>query len=278
MPYIGTSPTSGGFHKLGHPAASATATYALTLNSAAYFPETANQLLVSLNGVIQAPQDSFTVSGSNIVFASALTSSDSIDFIMALGDVHSVGTPSDGTVSTAKIGNGAVTADKLASTLDLSSKTVTLPSGAGGKVLKMAISEITANSTRSSATSFADDLDFGSFTPSATSSTIFIQGVANLDSASNKSLYYKWLINGSAYLSTTGTTPIQTHAFYSSTSLNDTGFMPSTIMTSYANTDGSAITVKCQGAVNSGTLYINRSASNSNTGSPSSVIFTEVSN
>ena len=64
MPYIGKSPVSGGFHKLGSLTASATATYALTLNGAAYFPETANQLLVSLNGVIQAPQDSFTVSGS----------------------------------------------------------------------------------------------------------------------------------------------------------------------------------------------------------------------
>ena len=103
MPYIGKAPVSGGFHKLDSLTASATATYALTLGGAAYFPETANQLLVSLNGVIQAPQDSFTVSGSNIVFASALTSSDSIDFIVALGDVLGVGTPTDGTVTDAKI-------------------------------------------------------------------------------------------------------------------------------------------------------------------------------
>lgn len=151
--------------------------------------------------------------------------------------------------------------------------------GVGGKVLKMAISEITTNSSRGSAQAFVDDLDFGSFTPSATSSTIFIQGVANMDSSYQTYLYYKWLINGTAYLSTTGTTPTHTHAFYNSTSLNDTGFMPSTIMTSYANTDGSAITVKCQGSCSgSGTLYINRSASDSNGGSPSSVIFTEVSN
>ena len=64
MPYIGKNPVSGGLHKLDAFTASATATYALTLNSAAYYPETANHLLVSLNGVIQAPQDSFTVSGS----------------------------------------------------------------------------------------------------------------------------------------------------------------------------------------------------------------------
>ena len=114
MPYIGKSPIGGGFHKLDAMTASATATYALTLGSAAYYPETANQLLVSLNGVIQAPQDSFTVSGSNLIFDSALTASDSIDFVMALGDVLGVGSVTDGAITTAKIGNNAVTMDKLA--------------------------------------------------------------------------------------------------------------------------------------------------------------------
>ena len=114
MPYIGKSPVGGGFHKLDNLTASATATYALTLGSAAYYPETANQLLVSLNGVIQAPQDSFTVSGSNLVFDSALTSNDSIDFVVALGDVLGVQGVTDGAVTTNKIANGAVTATKLA--------------------------------------------------------------------------------------------------------------------------------------------------------------------
>ena len=120
MPYIGKNPVGGGFHKLDALTASATATYALTLNSAAYFPESANQLLVSLNGVIQAPQDSFTVSGSNLVFDTALTASDSIDFVVALGDVLAVKTVTDGAITTAKLGNGAVTKAKMGTTeLDL---------------------------------------------------------------------------------------------------------------------------------------------------------------
>lgn len=119
MPYIGKSPVGGGFHKLDNLTASATATYALTLGSAAYYPETANQLLVSLNGVIQAPQDSFTVSGSNLIFDSALTASDSIDFVVALGDVLGVQGVTDGTVSTNKIANGAVTSAKLATNIDI---------------------------------------------------------------------------------------------------------------------------------------------------------------
>ena len=120
MPYVGKSPIGGGFHKLDNLTASATATYALTLGGAAYYPETANQLLVSLNGLIQACQDSFTVSGSNLIFDSALTSSDSIDFVVALGDVLGVQGVTDGAVTTNKIGNGAVTKAKIGTTeLDL---------------------------------------------------------------------------------------------------------------------------------------------------------------
>ena len=125
MPFIGQEPITGAYHVLDSITTSATATYNLQLNSGAFSPATANQLMVSLNGVIQKPGSSFTISGSQITFSSALTSSDSIDFIIALGDVLNVGTPTDGSVATAKIAPNAVTDAKLASTLDLSGKTVT---------------------------------------------------------------------------------------------------------------------------------------------------------
>jgi len=135
MPFIGKQPAVGAYSKLDAITTSATATYNLTLDSGAYYPSSANHLLVSLNGVMQAPQDSFTINGATIVFASTLASTDTIDFIMALGDVLDIGTPSDGTVTTAKMQDSAVTtakiADanittaKIASTLDLSGKTVT---------------------------------------------------------------------------------------------------------------------------------------------------------
>ena len=113
MPFIGQQPLTGAYSKLDSITTSATATYNLQLDSAAYSPASANHLLVSLNGVMQAPVDSFTVSGSTITFASALTSSDNIDFIMALGDVLNIGTPSDGTVTAAKIASSAVTTAKI---------------------------------------------------------------------------------------------------------------------------------------------------------------------
>jgi len=103
MPFIGKQPSVGAYSLMDSITTSATATYALTVNGSAYFPETARNLIVSLNGVTQAPEDAYTVSGSNIVFASALTSSDVIDYILALGDVLNIGQPSDGTVGTAQM-------------------------------------------------------------------------------------------------------------------------------------------------------------------------------
>ena len=103
MAYLGRQPIIGNYQVLDALTASATATYALTKNSVAVFPQTPANCIVSLNGVIQAPFDSYTISGSNIVFASALTGSDSIDFITVLGDVLNIGTPSDNTVSLAKL-------------------------------------------------------------------------------------------------------------------------------------------------------------------------------
>ena len=103
MSYIGKSPVAGNFVKLDTITTSATTTFNLLNGGVAYFPQTANNCLVSLNGILQAPTDSYTISGSTIIFSSALTTSDVIDFIIVLGDVLNIGTPSDNTVSLAKL-------------------------------------------------------------------------------------------------------------------------------------------------------------------------------
>ena len=102
MAYIGKSPSIGSYSMLDNLTASATASYSLTLDSVAFVPESANHLIVSLNGVIQKAGSSFTVSGSTLTFSSTLASSDSIDFVLALGNVLDIGTPSDATVTNAK--------------------------------------------------------------------------------------------------------------------------------------------------------------------------------
>jgi hypothetical protein len=106
MAYLGRQPIVGNFVKLDAITTSATATYNLLNGGVAYFPQTANNCIVSLNGVIQSPTSAYTISGSTIVFSDALTSSDTIDFILVLGDVLSIGTPSDGTITSAKLASG----------------------------------------------------------------------------------------------------------------------------------------------------------------------------
>ena len=109
MAYIGKQPTVGNFVKLDAITTSATATYNLTNGGVAYSPQSPNHCIVSLNGVIQSPNTSFTISGSTIVFASALTASDVIDFILVLGDVLNIGTPRDATVGFSKVTSNLIT-------------------------------------------------------------------------------------------------------------------------------------------------------------------------
>jgi len=57
--------------------------------------------------------------------------------IANFGDGIATADIGDGQITTAKIADGDVSAAKLASTLDLSGKTVTLPSGVGGTLVKV---------------------------------------------------------------------------------------------------------------------------------------------
>ena len=126
MSYIGRSPQIGAYSKLDAITTDGSASYTMQLNSANFVPESVNHLIVSVNGVIQAPTDSFTVSGSTITFASSLSASDTIDFIMALGNVLDIGVPSDSTVSLSKL---TATGTKDATTFLRGDNTFAVPSG-----------------------------------------------------------------------------------------------------------------------------------------------------
>ena len=158
MPYIGKSPLSGNYQVLDALTATTTDTYALTKNSVAVFPQTPANCIVSLNGVIQAPFDSYTISGSNIVFASALTASDSIDFITVLGDVLNVGTVSDGTIGLAKL---SATGTKDATTFLRGDNTFAVPTAVVGSSGFFAHGNGGSNQTLSSAHTWTNITIFG---------------------------------------------------------------------------------------------------------------------
>jgi len=148
--YIGATPTIGGYHKLDAITTDGSASYTMQLDSANFVPESVNHLIVSVNGVIQAPTTSFTVSSSTITFASSLSSSDTIDFIMALGNVLDIGVPSDATVSLSKL---SATGTKSSSTfLRGDNSFATVPTGVS--LVDMQVITTTSTYTPTSGTQF----------------------------------------------------------------------------------------------------------------------------
>ena len=104
MSYIGREPQVGNFQVCDAiSVVNGQAAYTMQVSSVNVSPETANHMIVSLNGIIQAPGSSYTVSGSTITFASNLVTGDVINFIHILGSVLDLGVPSDDTVGAAQI-------------------------------------------------------------------------------------------------------------------------------------------------------------------------------
>ena len=83
-------------------------TYALTKSSAAFTPVGANNILVSIDGVIQ--QGNFSVSTTNIVFDWSPTSSNTCNFILHYG-TGVLNVPADGSIVAAKMAANSVDSD-----------------------------------------------------------------------------------------------------------------------------------------------------------------------
>ena len=106
--YSGTGGNSASFNGLA---------YRFVLSNA---PTYAQQLIVSVNGVLQKPNagtsqpsEGFAIDGSSIIF-SAPPASSADYFIITIGASVNIGAPTDNTVSTIKLQNLAVTNDKIA--------------------------------------------------------------------------------------------------------------------------------------------------------------------
>ena len=84
--------------------------YNLTQNSTAFTPINANSLVISIDGVIQ--YGNFTVNNATVTFDSALSDSNTCDFIYQMG-IGLISTPGDDTVSTVKLAANSVTTAKI---------------------------------------------------------------------------------------------------------------------------------------------------------------------
>ena len=116
--------------------------YNITKSSTAFIPSAIQNLLIEVDGVIQASA-SYTISGSTITFGVSMSSSSTMNSFIHFGMGVTM-TPADGTVSTIKVVDGAVTNVKLGTDISadkLVAGTVTdarLPTTMAGKTLTTA--------------------------------------------------------------------------------------------------------------------------------------------
>jgi hypothetical protein len=193
MAYIGREPQIGNFQVCDAiSVVDAQAAYTMQVATVDVFPESANHMLVSLNGILQAPTTSYTVAGSTITFASALETGDVIDFIQILGNVLDLGVPSDNTVTTAKLSDSSVTTAKLNdASVSLAKLTATgtkdattflrgdntFAEAGGGKVLQVVSTTKTDTFTGASGDTWYTVTGLSaSITPSSASNKILISG------------------------------------------------------------------------------------------------------
>ena len=171
MAYIGKTPTIGNFQVCDAiSVVNNQAAYTMQVGGVNVSPESANHMIVSLNGVIQKPTDAYTVSNSVITFASNLVTGDVIDFIQILGNVLDLGVPSDSTVSLAKL---TATGTKDATTFLRGDNTFAAAGlngwsedGANNNLLPASASAgIYLGTTSATAANLLDDYEEGTWTP-----------------------------------------------------------------------------------------------------------------
>jgi len=111
MSYIGNQPPDTGAYDVESFNGGGTS---FTLKRAATTPS----ILLFIDGVRQTPTDAYSVSGTTLTTTATTPSGTDNVTVMFMGDVVDIGAPSDDTVSTAKIQDDAVTAAKLANSIN----------------------------------------------------------------------------------------------------------------------------------------------------------------
>ena len=118
MAYIGAEPLIGQNREVDDISSSfngSTTSFTLQVNSLNTSPESANNILVSVGGIIQNPGTDYTVNASTITFTTAPASG--LSFMgLILGAGINTATVADGAISTIKLADDSVNADKLANT------------------------------------------------------------------------------------------------------------------------------------------------------------------
>ena len=144
MPYLGKSPQHGNYSKLDDFSGDfdgSDATHAVASNGIAITPVRPEALIISINGVIQEPTTDYTVSGTNITFTTAPTAGDNF-FGVAMGEQLAIGTPSDATITAAKLDTAILTGHTDIGGAIADADLFLVDDGAGGTLRKTAASRL----------------------------------------------------------------------------------------------------------------------------------------
>ena len=144
MPYLGKSPQHGNYSKLDDFSGDfdgSDATHAVASNGIASTPVRPEALIISINGVIQEPTTDYTVSGTNITFTTAPTAGDNF-FGVAMGEQLAIGTPSDATITAAKLDTAILTGHTDIGGAIADADLFLVDDGAGGTLRKTAASRL----------------------------------------------------------------------------------------------------------------------------------------
>ena len=124
MPFLGSQPADQ-YQSLAKQTITGDGSTAYTLSRSV---TNAYDMEVFINNVRQEPDTSYSASGNTITFTAALTASDSCYLIYQGQSVGSINPPAN-SVGGNEIQNTSVTTAHLHTSLDLSSKTLTMPAG-----------------------------------------------------------------------------------------------------------------------------------------------------
>jgi len=235
------------------------ASYTLQKSSTNFVPSSANNLLISISGVVQ--QGNFSVSGSTITFDTTVSASDTCDWILHYG-TGLITTVADGAITEAKLGSNAVTTAKINNGAITSAK---LDSGLALGKIGQVVSAETNTETNITSTTHADTTLSATITPTSTSSKILvsISQIAATDRDSN----YAWI----KYKVLRGSTELFGHSkiFWveagSVSAVKNGGFISLQFVDEPSST--SALTYKTQGAIsdtaNNGTARFQQASAKS---------------
>ena len=105
MPYIGKEPEHGNYQRLDQINSTfdgSNVTFDLEASSTTVYPTSPATMIISLGGVIQEPNASYTTSAGTITFTTAPAANTTF-WGIALGDTLDIGVPTDKSVTSAKL-------------------------------------------------------------------------------------------------------------------------------------------------------------------------------